>query len=443
MRISGDLIGRTWEFLTNAGVLGLFAFIILVMGLLTLTALGKTKILLYLFLILLMFSGFAVAAIDSASTLLRWTLIFLLGLTAMRGAASPGPPAILLGAFAVWGIVCSPIAPSMWWAIQRGGLLLVLALPAAAAIARGIDGLPDIIRMLKGFLVAGGLYVVLGLATLPSLMESGGERFSGAGESAPLFVMTGGLILPVALWGALNRSLRSWRWFCVAIAVCTALLCVVSGQRTGTFAGFIGCIPLLMRFGLRRVLSGAAIVGIGIAVVLVVLSGMPEQADFVYRRFTSADTTGRIERWLFAVDLCLQEPFFGHGIGANMTMGMGFHNAFLTIWYDGGLLGLALFLGAFVWQLGVGVRLAFSRLQQEYRDLALLLLGLTLALIAGAFFESKLDSPSNIAMFMAVFVSLAHARLRRLLREQRVQGAALPDLWGATHWSGARADASF
>jgi len=86
-----DLFGRISGFMDSAGPLGLVAVLALLLGLLALAVTGKRMILLGAYLFLLMFSGFAVPAIDAGSTLLRWVVMLLIALTAVRGARLPGP----------------------------------------------------------------------------------------------------------------------------------------------------------------------------------------------------------------------------------------------------------------------------------------------------------------------------------------------------------------
>lgn len=395
-----------------AGPLGLVVVGVFLLALALMTAMRLRMSLLACYLLLLMFSGFAVESIDAGSTLLRWLVMFLIAATCFAGVGSPGGPALMLGLYAVVGGVTAPIAPSSSLAIQRSGLLLIIALPMAAAVADRLRTMEDVLQLLKVFIVAGGLYVVLGLLTLPSL--TAGERFAGVTTSAPLFVLTGGLLLPVALWGALQPGIRQWRVYCVFIAVCTGMLCLISGQRTGTLAGFIGCLPLLARFGVRKVLISLLLLAVGLGLVYAVLSAMPAQEEFVRRRFFSADTTGRVERWTTALSLCLQRPFLGHGAASSADAGFGFHNAYLVTWYELGVVGVLLFAGAFLWMAFRAARLILHRADRRISDIARLLLGVTLANMAAAFFESKLISPSNIAIFTAVVTSAVLVRLGHL-----------------------------
>ena len=66
-----------------------------------------------------------------------------------------------------------------------------------------------------------------------------------------------------------------------------------------------------------------------------------------------------------------------------------------------------------------------------YDDAARLVLGLTLASMAAAFFENKLSSPSNIAIFMTIVSSVILVRLRELARPApvRMVRPGPPRLW--------------
>jgi len=430
-----DLPGRIAGFIDKAGPLGLVVGGLFILVLFLLAVLGKRTALLGIYLLLLMFSGFAVEAVDAGSTLMRWLVMFLIAMTCYAGARSPGAPAVMLGVYAILGIMMSPLAPSTSWAIQQSTLLLVISIPMAAAAAHQLRTMDDIVKLLKLFIVAGGLYVILGLVTLPSL--AGGARFAGAGTSAPLFVLTGGLLLPVALWGAMQKGIRQWRVYCAVIAVCTGMLCLISGQRTGTLAGFIGCLPLLARFGMKKLMIGLLLLAVGLALVYGVLQAMPDQAAFVERRFTSIDTTGRLEAWATALAMCLRSPFIGHGVGSSAEPGFGFHNVYLISWFEVGLVGLILYAGALVWMAFRATGLVLQRFNREASDVARLILGLTLAGMAAAFFESKLASPSNIAMFVTIVSSVILVRLKELTvaAPDRIDQVGPQAQWTPHYWA--------
>ena len=409
-----DLFGRIEGFLEAAGPLGILAGMV-VLGVLALLAfLNNRQVLVGLYLASLMFSGFVVGWVDTGSTLVRWLILVVLAVTAAQGWRMPGLGAMMIGLFALYQLSTVLFSPVKFWGAQKAALMLIAAVPMGAAITHSLAGREDVKRLLKMFLLAAGLYAVMGLLTLPSLRV--GSRFAGATSSAPLFVLTGGLLLPVAVWGALQEGLtRRWRSYSGVVALCVGVLCLFSGQRTGTLAGFVGCVPLVLRLTGRRVAATALLLLASGSVLLLVFHAMPEQGDYVYDRFTSMDTSGREERWEAAREACMRSPFIGHGEGADQILPFGFHNAFLVTWYNGGIVGLVLFAGAFVAMAVQGVLAVLGARwtgDTELGDLGRLVLGWTLAAIAAGFFESKLVSPSNIAIFTAIVTSAILTRLR-------------------------------
>ncbi len=412
-----DLIGRLMGFLEAAGPVGATMLFVALLSLGVLAVTGKRWWLLMVFVVALMFSGHHIEFVDAGSTLLRWVVIFLLGVSCIRGVKSPGTGAVMIGLMAIWGIVTSPLAPSLSWAMQKAGLMFAIAVLMGAALADQIRA-PKDIRILLWIILAGaGLYVVLGLSSLGAL---GGARFAGAITSAPLFVLTGGLLLPVALWGALCIEHKAMRMYCIVVGIVILLLCLISGQRTGTFAGIIACIPLAMgRFGIKKVLLAGVVIGVAVAITWGVLGEMPEQKMFVMGRYASVDTTGRVERWLGALDACMKEPFFGHGVGADVKLGFSPHNAFLVVWYNLGILGLMLFGGAMIAMAFQAFGLMIRGASVQIRDIGRLFFGIMVGTIAVAFFESKLNSPSNIAIFFIVTTSVVLGRMKVFRREAK------------------------
>ncbi|MCE5278169.1 MAG: O-antigen ligase family protein [Planctomycetaceae bacterium] len=419
-----DVFGRFDRFYDAAGLAGAIIVILLLLALLIMTIAGKRWWLLTIFVAALMFSGHVNDRLDSGSTLLRWAIMFLMALTALRGIGNPGLAAIMLGTMAIVGLVGSFRAPSLFFAIQKSGLLFILVIPMASAMAASIQTRSDVRRFLLILLFGSSIFLVLALASLGELR---GSRFGGATKNAPLFVQTGGMLLPVVLWATLAIKVKWLRAASAAIGMGIATICVLSGQRTGTFAGFIACVPLVgARLGIKRLLMALVIVAATALVAYQVLSLFPAQKEFVMKRFTSADTTGRMGLWQAAYEGCLTAPWLGHGVGSNATLGFGFHNAYLGIWYDQGLLGLSLYAGALLALLGQSLRLMLPRHCEEDREYGRLFAGIMLGSIVAAFFEVKLDSPSNFFIFMTAAVSVMVSRLAAIDSKPVWQETALP-----------------
>ena len=222
--------------------------------------------------------------------------------------------------------------------------------------------------------------------------------------------------MPCLLWGVLSakdKLARNLHFLAFAVVFFLGLL---SAQRTGFFAGIMGCIPLLLRFVSQR--AGYLILAI-IAVMLsgiVVLQIFPEQAEFIQDRYFEKGLNERDELWAKAWEEIMKNPILGNGAGSHSKLGFGMHNAFMQEWYPGGLLGLILYFGAFVYAAYKSTELTLDRsLPAEPVNLARLCLGLVVVLTSTAFFESKLSSPSKILSFTAINVGiiLHHLQLRR------------------------------
>ncbi len=415
--MGSDLIARLEMFLETAGGVGVIVLGLLLLSLMFLSVLGWRMVLVALFVAALMFSGAAVLSLDAGSTLFRWTIIFALALTCIRGMRSPGLPAIMLGAVGFLALLSGLRGQFPLYSIQRSILLMVAALPMAAAIAHHLRTVNDVTRLLKMFLWAAGLYAVLGMAFLPSLRA--GTRFAGGFRGAPLFIMTGGMLIPFVLWGAIRERAGVTRWYCVIVLICIGLICVISAQRTGAFAGFIGCLPLLIRFRFKKILAGTGLVLLAGVAVYVFAVLVPEQAAYVVERFWSTELSGRREIWAHGLALCLDAPWLGHGIGG-LGEATGFHNAYLAVWYNGGLLALVIFTGAYLIMCFRSFKLIRLRVGAEINDIGRLFLGLSLACLATSFFEESIFSPSNMASFVGLTISIGVTRMRVLIRDTTV-----------------------
>ena len=371
--------------------------------------------LLAIFVGALMFAGFENDAIDSGSVLLRWLIMFVLAVCCMYGMKSPGPGAIMLSSVAVIGILTAPLAPDAMWALQFSGLFLILTFPMAASIGDRLRSMPDVTKFLRIVLVCAGIWVVLQMFSLRSIVEA--TRFEGAGKTPGAFAFTGGLMLPVALWGVLGRGPIWWRLYCGVTGILILLLIALSGSRTGTFSGVIACLPLLVaRFGVRKILLGTVVIALGVGLAWGVLTFMPAHKEFLLGRYISTDTSGRVERWAMALDECLESPLMGDGVGADKILGYGPHNTYLIIWLTHGLLGLMLFVGALTAILFQSLKLVFGRMGDQAKEIGRLFCGITMGSMIAGFFVGKMNSSSNVVAFFVVMSSVIVHRTTKIAR---------------------------
>ncbi len=414
-----DLIGRLRQLIEVGGGAALILGGLFIAILLVLTVMNRRKALLAIFVLALMFSGHPMAALNAGSTLLRWLVMFMLAMTVAFGISNPGLPAILLSLFSFGAIFGAFNVPTPFYGIQRGGLMLILTCPMAIAIANSIRTREDIRQLIRLYVIAAVVYFIMSLIALPSIRQGG--RFGGmaGGMAAPLYVLTGGALLPFVLFYSF-RAHRKWGRILGALLTFGIFgFLLLSGQRTGTFAGIIACIPILTRFGLRRVFYSLLILILLAGAFWGVLSLFPQQAEFITSRFLSARLTGREEGYLWGLQIAREGSFFGMGFGA-----ASFHNAYILAWVTAGPLGLVLFSLAYLVLAYQSVALFFKALDTEMRDMARLFVGFSLGFIAAGFFEGVICSPSNVASTTCVLVSVMCARLLKICKEEQALGGA-------------------
>jgi O-antigen ligase len=141
------------------------------------------------------------------------------------------------------------------------------------------------------------------------------------------------------------------------------LLTIVTGSRMATFTMLL--IPVLhplYRTHVWRVVLLLGIVGLGLGIFHTPTfqkrffwEGSGTLADVAEGNFLSF---GRFESWPDIWDEAWKQPWLGHGAGSaydfvptvweNMHH---VHNDYLRVGFEGGLVGVALFLGVMVWQL--------------------------------------------------------------------------------------------
>lgn len=400
---SSDLAGRLTRLATEGGPAVIIACLFVVLGGFLLVGQRKTEWLIAGYSICLMFSGHFVDAVDTGTTVVRWGVIGLIAIASLNGVHRSGTVCSMLAAYWAFSIFTVLWSPAKSFGLQVSVLSLAMTGPAALAMSHCYKHKISLSFVPKSLCFVSVLFVANGLVGFSAL--SGG-RYSGATTSAPLFVITGGLLMPALIWGYFNLKGKQ-QTYCALACLCVFGLCLLSGQRTGFFAGVLGSVPLLARFGVKRIAQGIAVIALAIGLGFVAIAFFPEQAEFMERRYNVTNFTGREYAWTWSLRKIEENPILGYGAASHVIRGWGFHNAFLQEWHNGGILGLLLFFGAFVVAFFKSVQLSFfSAINSKDRELARLMLGWTIAMILGGFFESKLSSPSNILTFCIVQVGL-------------------------------------
>ncbi|MDB2318418.1 O-antigen ligase family protein [bacterium] len=291
---------------------------------------------------------------------------------------------------------------------------------ASCALAGVISSPLEMKKIVNEYCLISIIFIANGFIGIGNL--SGGRYAGAMNDAVGLFVITGGLLMPALLWACLFH-VKSARIAAGIAFLLVTLLCVLSGQRTGFFAGIIGCIPLIFQVNGKFLIRGLIVFSAVITFCIFAIQLFPQQTDFITKRYFDinrnrnisirVDTTGRSLLWKRAFDKTMEKPILGHGAAADRISEIkGFHNAYLQEWYNGGIFGPALFFGASVLALFKTFRLSQSKtLDDEAQQISRLLFSWMIVLFLTSFFESKLASPSNIMAFTMVLIGVMTHRL--------------------------------
>lgn len=422
-----DFFGRVQHLIEITDPIWILLGLAGVLFLVTIGLFGRRKELLFLLVAAATFSGAMWASVDIGSTLVRWLILALLALNCLRLRVYPGTPLLLFLIYGVLGVGMIVFSEVLFWSLQTGGVLMLTIL-AAVALSDVMQTRDDIRKILYLYLMAAMGWLALGMATLPQLLAAkNAARISGVITSAPLFVITGGLLLPVAVWGALCSKRHGWKIFCSGLSIALILLLFVSGQRTGTFGGLIGCLPLVFRRKAGNLVFVLMLIGV-VGVTGFRLATMNrQQVDFLKKRYLTTDTNGRTTIWTEAITECLHSPVIGRGHGGDRAFGMKYHhpthNAYLAAWYNTGLIGVSFYLAAFAVGASQCLKLIRFGRDQDLRDMARVLLGVLMAEFAVGMFETT-SSPSNFATITLAMVLAMIGRLSQVVRAERTAPAA-------------------
>jgi O-antigen ligase len=330
-------------------------------------------------------------AVETVVLVFAATLVCLTGLSLPAGAA--GRAIWLLALFVAWSLVSFT-----WGTVSTQGLQNVLVyvaalllVPIAATVARHRWAQTYAI-VSKAFWVAA--VVGLGLYTL-SLM------IAGPGTGLILAARPFGLLGMVLVAWFLGAGLAGRRWAYWVVGL-TLVLTLLSLSRSALAAEF--ALVALARFDLRNFRGWIAAIGAVVVTLAVALAAVFFYAP-LHHRFFHGDTrtvgsfninvTGRDALWSANWGWFKQAPVIGHGAGASDRLtttlpdhGAGHpHNDYLRIMVDYGLIGLALWLAAYLslvrytWRRWKEVRGSGTAAEHIHAAAFLVLIGLALTMI--------------------------------------------------------------
>jgi O-antigen ligase len=367
---------------------------------------NKISILMSLLILSAALVSTTIPILSNIASLTRWLLILLLLLSALLfGKLKLSFGVFLFWGYVFWGFVSLLNAPQLVWEIQRGTLLLIVAMAIPFAFGDKPYTVYKQTLILIAFVAA--IYAIINSVSLPASLGDP-ERFRGYSTGVPVFANTLGALLPFTLWGAWKADSVIVRILCGVGFVAGTITLILSGQRTGTVAGLIGLVPLLFAFFQKSTNRRWAI----LFSVLLLLSGYfiylqvsPEKMDFLFGRYSaSAGLSGRDLIWQRTFAEITKNPFWGRGIGAAETLiSNSFHNAYLEAWYNTGLIGLMFFLVAEVYYFQRIFKLIRVNGKEDTSLIFPLSLGYMLGFILLSTFESEGSTASSVVLLMYIY----------------------------------------
>lgn len=407
-------------------LLVLLILAVFVMGLLI--AFRAYRLLLFMLLIGQMFSQ-VVGASQGLLTLMRFAALFALAALSTRGLNKTGVSSWILFVYAVYMLLLLPFSDFPEWSLQRSIAFGLLALGLAGATAGYVADLDRVPKVVMVITLAGllwlGVNVVFGASGGPE-RGSGEARYVGFVGSSGALANVGGFLPPFLLWGFLRFSKRLHKYVCLVGLLISLPMLVYVGQRIGLFSAIVGLTPLLwFRLGFKRLVGGLTFFAVAGALSVVLLNSVnPTTKQYVLDKFIYrvGYLSNRDIVWVATLQRCMQSPIVGHGTGAAdahsaVQTGMGVHNSYLALWYDGGVLAPLLWISVIILSVSRSLRLLGGAHPPGTKDDVRVLFGCMLALSSEAFFESTLASPTNLNAGLFILCAALIDRIRTLTAE--------------------------
>lgn len=201
---------------------------------------------------------------------------------------------------------------------------------------------------------------------------------------------------------------------CVVFILITLLILTISMKRGGIVALFCGLVAYGVTYFLSKKINISAIIG-GVVVLLLfaglfVYVGSSDEANVV-QRFESVeddDGSGRTAVWYNTIQLIENSDFmsliFGHGynkVAKETIYGLSAHNDFLEITYDYGIVGLILYISAFVSLAYMVLRL----IRKRSPDASAMAMFFTIYLVLSMISHVIIYTWSNLIMLTIAYVS--------------------------------------
>jgi exopolysaccharide production protein ExoQ len=321
-------------------------------------------------------------------------------------------------------------------AIKAMLIFSALLVSVSMANAAGLD------TLLRIYYNAMGVFIILSLLVVIFYPEQGIEtgwllegdwrgiagQKNGLGNVAAL-VFVASLTLPLIRHADRSRMLAYGTR--LSMIVMSAVCLVNSGSRGALLAAGLG-LGAVMAAKAPRALQRVglvALVVLAIPVVHLALATFELNADKIDVLGARIDTSSRTTLWFYGLELLRGRELLGFGVGGFWTMERiiafrdlhgwvldNFHNGYVTILVEGGIIGIALLLLAIGFILLLYL-VAIGNLRDPYVALAF---GYTAMYVIGNVVENEIGRSTSLTFIMFLAISFAlRLHLSRMLAPAR------------------------
>jgi O-antigen ligase len=237
------------------------------------------------------------------------------------------------------------------------------------------------------------------------------SRYQGYLKGAATFAVVLGGLLPFMFWGLLKVQSGIIKIICLAGFICGFITLAFTGQRTGTIAGFISLIPLiLMTLVNRRTFKWFILLIISLSILssFFIKQTSLERINFLLFRYSASSGLSYREMiWREAFAEIAQSPYIGRGIGgAETVITSSFHNAYLEVWFNTGWLGLTCFLLSQLYFLLRALYLSLFVKNHELKPILAVSIGFLLSFMLMGLVESTGATASSVNLILFLFVGV-------------------------------------
>ena len=420
-------LGRLRSFIDVFGTGGLLIVITVAIVIAAIALWRGTGLILFVLFITYSIGAISYGGVVFLATIARWGCFGLLVIGFFKKFHLPRASMFLFIFYALLGFLFVIRSVVPFWSMQRAVLLLMVVISVSVAVNGYITGPEKVATLFKMGIVAAAVWTATSMIFVQQFVRSTQLRFS-IGELANVGAMAyaGAFFTPMIVWGIVQRKYKFWRIFSVLLIVPFVFILLLGGLRTAIVGMLvIGCFPLLFLRGkpVRTIIMLFVICSLILISVYGLYLFLPDKAEFLTRRLLSTYTTGRFAIWLKALQWCIERALFlGHGTGSAVTgqleLGLLFHNAYLQIWYNTGLLGLlAVLLFLAIYNIKSFHLIAKSR-TEEMTDFSRVAFGYMIGITAIGMFEGTFAGAGGIGVCMLMIVTAMIDRLSQITEQE-------------------------